>query len=129
MKLGTGEIKRCETKPLRIKKYRTKIFCEILASYGAVKTILSEKNCQYFTHDQKSERIFKVVLFGQENKPENELKVELTLITLKVTGVKRVDKSYDNFTETIYIVSFENSIKLNDLKRNHKCIFRSIVRW
>lgn len=108
----------------------TKIFCDTIASYGVVKTLLSEKNCQFFTHDIKSDRVFKVVLFGLETKTEEQVKAELTSRNLQCTQVKRVDKTYENFVDTIYIVSFVNgSLKLNDLRRDHKCIFRTIVRW
>ena len=71
-----------------------------------------------------------MVLFGLENKTETELKTELISRNLKVNDVKRVDKKYDNFTDTIYIISSVNgSLKLSDLRRDHKCIFRTIVRW
>lgn len=102
----------------------SKILCETMVIYSIVKTILTENNCQFFTHDIKGDRVFKVVLFGLENKTETELKTELISRNLKVNDVKRVDKTYDKFTETIYIISFVNgSLKLNDLRRDHKGIF------
>lgn len=108
----------------------TKIFCDTIASYGIVKTLLSENKCQYFTHDIKTDRVFKVVLFGLETKTEEEVKAELTSRNLKCAQVKRVDKTYGNYIDTIYVVSFVNgSLKLNDLRRDHRCIFRTIVRW
>lgn len=108
----------------------TKVLCDTLSVYEVVKTLLSENKCQFYTHDKKSDRAFKVVLYGLENKSESELKQELIVRGLKCQHVKRVDKTYEGFTDTLYIVCFEcGSLKINELRRSHKCLFRTIVRW
>lgn len=107
-----------------------KIFCESSTVYAGVQTILKENKCQFFTHDKKSDRMFKAVLFGLDSKTSAELKSELISRGLKCCDVRNVTKTQDGFVDTLYIVHFENSsLNLNDLKRNHNCIFRTIVRW
>lgn len=107
-----------------------KVLCENVASYEVIKVLLKENKCQYFTHDKKSDRCFKTVLFGLEGKTEAELKNELIRRGLKCVNIKRVDKKHHEFTDTIYIASFLNgSLKLRDLRRDHNTLFRTIVRW
>lgn len=107
-----------------------KIFCGTVNTYEVIKTLLKENKCQFFTHDKKSDRCFKVIVFGLEGKSEAELQNELVRRGLKCTNAKRVDKKHHEFTDTIYIVGFENgSLKIKDLRRDHNILFRTVVRW
>lgn len=116
----------------RLKKMSigVKILCETTNLYNDVLKILKENECQFFSHDKNSDRVFKAVIFGLEYKTSKEVKVELVSRGLKCQDVKSVVKNYEGFTDTMYIALFDNgSVNLNALKRDHSCLFRTIIRW
>lgn len=108
----------------------TKVICESMETFNKIKEVLISKKCQFYTHDQKTERMFKVVLYGLENKTAEEVQKELNTLGHKCQEVKRVIKNYDNYSDTLYIIYFENgSIRLQDLRTKCKSLFYTIVRW
>lgn len=116
----------------RLKKMSigVKIMCETTNLYNDVIKILTENECQFFSHEKSTDRVFKAVIFGLEYKTSTEVKSELLSRGLKCQEVKVIIKNYEGFNDTIYIVSFDNgTVNLNDLKRNHCCLFRTIIRW
>lgn len=107
-----------------------KIICESLDIHNQIVKILRENKCQFFTHDHKNKKPFKVVLRGLDYKTDIEVKRELTTLGLKCVDVKVVKKTFEKYVDTIYIVHFENgSVKLHELKKNVRALFRTIVTW
>lgn len=107
-----------------------KIQCESVESHKKTCIALKSAECQFFSHDLSAERSFKVVLFGLDTLPTSELKSELIRLGLKCRDIKLVTKQYEQYIETIYIVYLEQgSIRLCDLKKNIKSIYRTQVKW
>jgi len=107
-----------------------KIVSENIDSLNLAMSALKEKNVPYYTHDRAENKSFKVVLFGLDNKSSDEVKSALIALNLKCTDVKAVTKTYENYKDTLYIVTFEiGSVRLDDLRRNVKALFKTIVRW
>lgn len=107
-----------------------KIICETTDIYDKIVSVLRSNKCQFFTHDHKNNKPFKVVLRGLDYKTDVDVKNELVNLGLKCIDVKCVKKTYDHYVDTIYIVHFENgSIKLHDLKKKVRALFRTIVTW
>ena len=108
-----------------------KILCDSIDSFNKIKSILVENDCQFFTHDQKADKMFKAVIYGLDRKSGEEVKTELNSLGFKCIDVKCVTKNYDGgYTDTIYIVNFENgSVKLFELRTKCKSLFRTIIKW
>lgn len=107
-----------------------KIICESTDTFNVIVTILKEHNCQFFTHESKHDKPFKFVLFGLEGKSEEELKKELNSLKYNCIDVKKIEKKYNEYIDTLYIVYFPNgTVKLRDLKQNVKSLFHMIIRW
>ena len=107
-----------------------KIMCESMNSYNLVLGKLIADNCQYFTHALKSEKAFKVILYGLSEINTTELKNELIKLGLLCKEVKMITKKYEQYTDTFYIVSLENgSIKLFQLKKSYRSIFHTQINW
>ena len=101
-----------------------------MESYNRIKEILISQKCQFYTHDSKSQRQFKVVLYGLEMKSGDDVQKELTALGFNCLEVKKIDKQYSNYNETLYIISFANgSTRLQDLRTKCKSLFYTIVRW
>lgn len=95
-----------------------KILCETLETYNLILIILRENNCQFFTHENKNNKPFKVILRGLDGKSETQVKSELITLGLECTEVKIVKRNFQNYFDTIYIVYFKNgTIKMFDLKK------------
>lgn len=107
-----------------------KIICESLDVYNKIIILLRENKYQFFNHEHQNSKPFKVVLRGLDYKTDIEVKNELNSIGLKCVDVKAVKKTIGNYVDTIYIVCFENgSIKLNDLRKQVRSLFRTIITW
>lgn len=107
-----------------------KILCETTATFSVIVLILKEHNIQFFTHESKQEKPFKFVLFGLDGKSAEEVKEKMLSLKYKCLDVKKVEKKYDEYTDTLYIVYFENgSVKIHDLKQNVKTLFHMVIKW
>ncbi|XP_055923397.1 uncharacterized protein LOC129953890 [Eupeodes corollae] len=107
-----------------------KIMCESIDSYKMVIEKLKFENCQYFSHDLKSEKAFKVILYGLSSVDTAELKSELIRIGLKCVNIKSVTKNYEHYSETFYVCFLESgSIKMSDLKKNFRSVFHTQINW
>lgn len=107
-----------------------KIICETKETFNDIITILKEHNCQFYTHESKHNKPFKFVMFGLDGKSEDEVKQALVSLNYKCINVKKIEKKYNEYVDTIYIVYFENgSVKLHDLKQNTKSLFHMIIKW
>lgn len=107
-----------------------KINCENIDSYNQVCAVLKSKNWQFFTHDLPSARSFKVILYGLDEISTDTLKNELVQLGLKCQNIKMIKKKYEKFTDVFYLIFLESgSIRLNDLKKNVRSIFKTQVKW
>ena len=107
-----------------------KIICGSVNLYQKIVEILRKNNCQFFTHEHKNNKPFKVVLRGLDYKTDVEVKNELTTHGLKCTAVKVVNRKFEKYVDTIYTVYFESgSVKLHELKKNVRTLFRTIITW
>ena len=108
-----------------------KIVCEKIEIFNAIKAVLIENECQFFTHEQKNDKVFKAVIHGLDKKSADDVKNELVTLGYNCLDVKTVIREYDNgFIDTLYIVYFSNgSVRLNDLRTKCKSLFRTIIRW
>lgn len=107
-----------------------KILCETLVAYNCVVSHLKENKCQFFTHDMKSVKAFKVVLFGLDDLDVELLKSKFIELGLKCIDIRKITKIYEQYSETLYLISLENgSVKLNDLKKHYRSVLHTQVRW
>lgn len=107
-----------------------KIICENMDSFDKVVKTLLEKNIQFFTHDRKDEKPFKAIIHGLEYKSEGDVKTELLRMGYKCTDVKQISKTFENYSDTIYIVYFERgTVRMHDLRKNIKSLFYTIIKW
>lgn len=107
-----------------------KIITETIEVFDQIVKILIDNKCQFFIHDHKTNKPFKAVLRGLDGKTDVEVKNTLNNLQLKCVDVKVVKKSFNNYIDTIYIVSFENgSVKLHELRKNVRVLFQTIVTW
>lgn len=108
----------------------TKIICKTKECYNKIVVILKDHNCQFFTHQSKYEKPTKFVMFGLDGKTPDEVKRELISLKFKCIDVKKIEKKYEDYIDTLYIVYFENgTVRLNDLKQNVKALFYTIISW
>lgn len=107
-----------------------KILCNTITTYNKVIAVLQEKNYQYFTHDHKNNKPFKVVIHRLDNKTSTEVKNELISLGLKCIDVKEVKRTYEKYVDTLYIVHLERgSVKLHELRKNIRSLFKIIITW
>lgn len=107
-----------------------KIICETMDTYNIIIVILRENNYQFFTHDHKNNKPFKVVIRGLDSKTDSEVKNELISLGLKCNEVKAVKRTFEKYVDTIYIVYFERgSVKLQELRKNVRSLFHIIITW
>lgn len=107
-----------------------KILCETTETFNLINVVLRENNFQFFTHDHKNNKPFKAVIRGLDGKTDTEVKIELISLGFKCNDVKVVKRNFEKYSDTIYIVHFERgSVKLQDLKKNVRALFRIIVSW
>lgn len=107
-----------------------KIICETKDAFNMIVSILKDHSYQFFTHESKHDKPFKFVLFGLDGKSTDEVKNQLISLKYNCTDVKKVEKTYNEYVDTLYIVYFKNgTVKLRDLKQNVKSLFHMIIRW
>lgn len=87
-----------------------KIICDSMESYNSVLVKLKQENCQFFTHDLKCEKAFKAVLYGLGPLDTNSLKSELIKFGLKCKETKMINKKYEHYSDTIYIVFWKVAV-------------------
>lgn len=107
-----------------------KIVCNTIEAYNLVNDILTKKSYQFYTHSRVEDRHFKLVLLGLDNKTAEDVKKELIALNYKCIEVKAITKTYECFVDTLFIISFERgSVKLDELRRNVRSLFHTIIRW
>lgn len=107
-----------------------KIICQNMETYNIVIKTLTDANIQFFTHDRKDEKPFKAIIHGLETKSEGDVRSELLRMGYKCTEVKQITKTYERYTDTLYIVYFERgTVRMHDLRKNIKSLFYTIIKW
>lgn len=124
-------------KTLSIAKYAIKklsigikILCETIEVFNTITKVLKEHNIQHFVHESKYKKPFKFIVHGLDGIPADDVKQELIALNYKCVNVKQIEKRYDGYLDTIYVIFFENgTVKLNDLRKNIKSLFHTIIKW
>lgn len=97
-----------------------------------IKSALREKELQFFTHNIKNLKPFKVVLYGLHKMNTDDLKIELcTNLKLEVLQISIMNIKNPKYKEQCnYLVYLNNkSIKMNELRRQAKFVNHVSVYW
>ena len=108
-----------------------KILCKSFESYNKIANELKSKSCEFYTHEKKGNRPFKVVLSGLDLYNVETLKNELITLGIKCIDIKPIALNPNsNYIHYIYIVNIERgSIKMNELRASYKSVLKTIVKW
>lgn len=108
-----------------------KIFADTDKSFIAICSSLKDNQCEYYTHDKSDAKPYKAILSGLDKVSCSDVKEVLVQRGLKCTDVRIVEKKTRyNLNLILYIVYFENnSINLQELKKEHCNIFHTKIRW
>lgn len=116
---------------LKLMSSGKKLVLSDIENFNRFREYLISKKVLFYTHQRADTKPTKIVLSGLHSMEVDDLKSHLIKLQLKVTDVKKFNfatKIYAN--HATYLVYFEHgSIKVADLRKNHKHIMHTIVHW
>lgn len=108
----------------------TKVTSSTITQYNEALESLKKSNFNFYTHEVKSSKIFKLVLFGLPRLPIDSIMNEfITVHNIKPVSVKEINTKRSCEDDALYIVEFDrNHVSKNEvLKIKHfGCV---VVHW
>lgn len=122
---------KIENYDTKLLKYGIQIFCKSTEDFNTVNAALIEGKQQFYTHDLPSNQLYKVVLRGLHQVDPAELSAELKLQNVTPESIKIITPKNVRYASHVnYILYFkEGEVKLNDLRKNVRSLFHTIVTW